>query len=178
MPWKGSKAVPEGNGPVPEEEEFGSDESTLADVYRMMEKLFNRSDRKLEKLSDEMRMMGQRVSSLEQDTRRPRLPVMANGQAGTKTREYTEGAATAVQAMHGDSCSASRVDPDPMCSISFRDDCIGPPEPPCLGENALVDNGAAAPKPCLPPLEMRTTTAAGGLLPTGETSAATKTIFN
>ena len=92
-----------------------------------------------------------------------------------KTRERTEGAATVVQAMHGDSCSATRVDPDPMCSTSFGDDCTGPPTPPCSGENALVDNGAAAPKSCPPSSEMRSPTAAGGLLPTGKASLATRT---
>ena len=39
-----------------------------------------------------------------------------------KTRERTEGAAKAVQAIHGNSCSANRVDPDPMCSTSFGGD--------------------------------------------------------
>ena len=80
--------------------------------------------------------------------------------------------------MHGDSCSADRVDPDPMCSTSFGDDCTGSPAPLCSGENDLVDNRAGAPKSCLPSLEMRITTAAGGLLPTGETSTATKITFN
>ena len=102
----------------------------------------------------------------------------ADGPAKTKTSEHTEGAATAVQAMHGDSCSADRVNPDPMCSTSFGDDCTGPPAPLCSGENALVDNGAAAPKFCLPSLKMRSPTAAGGLLPTGEASIATMTTDN
>ena len=44
-------------------------------------------------------------------------------------------------------------------------------------DDVLVKNGAASPKSCLPSLEMRTT-AAGGLLPTGETSTATKITFN
>ena len=88
------------------------------------------------------------------------------------------GAATAVQAMHGDSCSATRVDPDPMCSTNFGNDCTGPPAPPCSGENALVDNGDASPKLCLPLLEMRSPTAAGGLLPTGEASIAKRTTYN
>ena len=48
-----------------------------------------------------------------------------------------------------------------------------PPDLPCR-EDVLVEDGAAAPKSCL---EMRTT-AAGGLLPTGEVSTATKTTFN
>ena len=91
----------------------------------------------------------------------------ANGQAETKTRERTEGAATAVQAMYGNICFVNRVDPDPMCSISFGDNCTGRPALPCLRENALVDNDTAALKSCLPPLKMRTTTAAGGLLSTG-----------
>ena len=102
----------------------------------------------------------------------------ADEQADNKTRERTEGAATAVQAMHGDSCSTTRVDPDPMCSTSVGDDCTGSPAPSCSGENALVDNGAAAPKSCLSPLKMRTTSAAGGLLPTGETTTTTKPTIN
>ena len=131
----------------------------------------------MEELIKMTRGTSQRVSSLEQNARQPRLTMEVDEQADTKTRERTESAATAVQAMHGDSCSANRVDPDPMCSTSFSDDCTGRPAPPCSGGNALVDNGAAAPKSCLPPLEMRTT-AAGGLLPTGETSTATKITFN
>ena len=133
--------------------------------------------RKVDNISEYWRSTDQRLTRLEHDARQPRLAMGADGPANTKTRERTEGAATAVQAMHGDGCSSNRVDPDPMCSTSFGDDCTGPPAPPCPGENALVDNSAAAPKSCLPPLEMRTTTAAGGLLPTGETSTATKTTF-
>ena len=41
-----------------------------------------------------------------------------------------------------------------------------------------VEDRAAAPRSCLPSLAMRPPTAAGGLLPTGETSVATKTAFN
>ena len=122
--------------------------------------------------------MDQRLTRLEHDARQPRLAMETDGPANTKARERAEDAATAVQAMHGDSCSATRVGPGPMCSTSFGDDCTVPPAPPCLGENALVDNGAAASKSCLPSLEMRSPTAAGGLLLTGESSTATKTIFN
>ena len=130
-------------------------------------------------MAKDWRGMNQHLTiSLEQDARQPRLVMEADGPADTKIRKRTEGAATAVQAMHGDSCSATRVDPDPMCFTSFGDDCTGPLAPPCSGENALVDNGAVAPNSCLPSLEMRTTTAAGGLLPTGETSTATKITFN
>ena len=63
----------------------------------------------------------------------------------TKTRERTEGAAPAVQAMHGDSCSENQVDLDPKRSTSCGDDFTGPSALPCLGDDALVGNGAAAP---------------------------------
>ena len=173
MPRKESEAVPEGDGPVPQQKEFVSGQPTLVDVYRMVKKVFDRWDRKLDEMAEEMRAMDQRASNVEQDARQPRLAMVVDGQADTKTRECTEGAATAVQAIHGDHCSANRVDPDPMCSTSFGDDCIGSPAPPCSRGDTLVDNGAAAPKSCISLLEMRTTTAAGGLLPTGEISTAT-----
>ena len=100
----------------------------------------------------------------------------ANGPAGTKTRERTECAAKAVQAMHGDSFSTNRVDPDPMCSTSFGVKAE-PPALPCR-DDFLVENGAAAPKSCLPPLKMRSPTAASGLLPVGMTFTATRTTFH
>ena len=142
-----------------------------------MEELFDRSDRKLDELAEEMRVMDQRVASLEQDARKPRLAMVADGQADTKTRERKEGAATVVQAMHEDSCSANRVDFGPkITSISFGVKAE-PPALPCRDE-VLVENGAAAPKSCLAPLGMRSSTAAGSLLPTGKTSTATKTTFD
>ena len=91
----------------------------------------------------------------------------------TKIRERTEGTAAAVQAKHVDSCSANQVDPDPMCLIIFGDDSTGPL--PSSRDGALADNGALVPKSCLSPLEMRTPTAAGVLLPAGTASTATMT---
>ena len=123
-------------------------------------------------------LLEQDLTRLEQDARQPRLAMEADGYANTKTRERKEGVATADQAMYEDSCSADRVDPEPMCSTSFGDDCTEPPAPPCSGENALIDNRAAAPKSYLPSLKVRSPTAAGSLPPTGEASTATKTIFN
>ena len=93
-----------------------------------------------------IRLLEQHLASQEQDARQPRLAMEADGSANTKTRKRTEGAATAVQAMHGDSCSADRVDLDSMCSTSSGDNCTGPPAPPCSGRNVLIDNRAAAPK--------------------------------
>ena len=52
----------------------------------------------------------ERSASLEQDTWQPRLSMEADMPSDTKTRERTKGAAVAVQAKHGDSYSANRVD--------------------------------------------------------------------
>ena len=72
----------------------------------MIEELFDKSDRRLERLSDEMRMMDRRLASLEQDARQPRLAMEADIKADK------EGAAKAVQAKHGDRCTAQRVKTD------------------------------------------------------------------
>ena len=105
--------------------------------------------------------MNQRLVRLEHEARQPRLAMEAEAPANTKIRKRTEGAATAVQAMRGDSFSASRVDPGLKTkSISFGMKA----EPPALPykDDVLVENGAAAPNLCLPSLEMRPPTAAGG----------------
>ena len=110
---KESEAVPKGNGPVPQQEEFGSGEPTLSDVYRMFRERFDRWDRKLDEMAEDGRNMNQRLRRLEHDARQPRLAMVADGQVNTKTRERTEGAATAVQAKHGDSCTVQRVQDGP-----------------------------------------------------------------
>ena len=171
-----NKAVPEGNCPAPQQEEFGSGEPTLADICRLFEEQFDRRDRKLDEMAKSWRSIDQRLAGLGPDARQPRLTMVADGKANT--RELTEGTSTAVQVMHEDSCYADRVDPDPICSTSFGDDRTGPSAPACSGLNILLDNGAAAPNSCLPSLEMRSPTAAGGLLPTGEVSITTRTISN
>ena len=182
---KKSKAVPEGNGPVPHQDEFRSDQPTMADLYRMVNERFDQSDRylhrmkshfkqqdtKLDELTENLKRANQRVVSLEQDARQPRHAMEADGPADKKTRERTEDVTTAaVQAMHGDSFSANRVDPNPESPISFDGDSIRPPTLSCSRDDALVGSGAAAPKSCLSPLEMCSPTAAGGLLPAGKTS--------
>ena len=100
----------------------------------------------------------------------------ADGPANTNTRERIEGAATAVQTMRGDSCTAQNFQDGPKTSISFGVKAE-PPDLPCR-EEVLVEDGAAAPESCLPSLGMRSSTAAGGLVPTGETSEATETTAN
>ena len=57
MPRTESEAVPEGNGSFPQQEEIGSDQPTLADVYRMVKELFDKSEWRLEKLTENLRSM-------------------------------------------------------------------------------------------------------------------------
>ena len=52
-----------------------------------------------------------------------------------------------------------------------------PPVLPCR-DDVLVENGAAAPKLCLSPFEIRSSTAAGGLLPAGKASTMTRIPFS
>ena len=59
MSRKDCAAVPEGNCPILQQEEFGSSEPTLADIYRLCEEIFDRMDSyfdrrdiKLDEISD------------------------------------------------------------------------------------------------------------------------------
>ena len=90
MPRKESEAVPEGNGPILQQEEFGSGQPTMEDVYRMMKETFDRWDRKLDEISDEMRVTDQHVTSLEHGARQPRLAMEEDGPANTKTHAHRE----------------------------------------------------------------------------------------
>ena len=119
--------------------------------------------------------MDQRLTRLEHDAWQPRLIMEADGPANTKTRERTKGTATAAEEMNGDSCTAQKVQDGPKTSTCFGM-MAEPPDLHCR-DDVVVESGDATPKSCLPSLKMRTTTAAGGLLPTGKTSTATTT-FN
>ena len=124
-----------------------------------------------------MRRSEQHLLSREQDARQPRLAMEADGHANTKTQGRTEGAAKAVQVMRGDSCTTEqKVQDGPKISITF-DVEAEPSDLPCR-EDVLVEKGATSPESCLPSLEMRPLTAAGGLLPIGEASTATRTTSN
>ena len=52
MPRKESKAVPEGNGPVPCQDKFGSGQPTMADLHRMIEERFDHLDRYLDRMKN------------------------------------------------------------------------------------------------------------------------------
>ena len=170
MLQKASEAVSESNVPIPQQEEYGSDQPTLADAYRRIKLMMSH-------FKEQTELLEKRLTRLEHGARQSRLAMEANGPANTKTRERTKGAATAVQAMHGDSfTTARRVQDGPKTSITFG---MGaePPDLPCR-EDVLIEDGATTPRSCLPSLEMRSPTAAGGLVPTGEASTATETNFN
>ena len=165
-----SEAVPEGNGLVHQEEKFRPCQPAPVDVFQRIDEIWDRG------LDTIMRYLEQHSASQEEDARQPRLVMETDGPANTKTRERTEGAATAVQAMHRDSCTAQKVQDGPKTSISFGVKAE-PPALPCR-EDVLIEDGAAAPKSCLLSLEMRRTAAAGGLVPTRKTSTATETTSN
>ena len=93
-----------------------------------------------------------------------------------KTLKRPKGADAAERVIGVDN-SFAQVDTGPIRLTSFSEDSNGPPALPCSRNDALVDEGAAAPKPCLSPVEMRTPTAAG-LLPAGTASTAMWTIIS
>ena len=131
-----------------------------------MESLFDQQDEKLDELMEETIEPRQRSASLEQDARQPCLGIEADVTSEKKTRNRTEGAAAAERVISGDN-SSPQVDTDPIRLTSFGDNFTGPRAFPCSRDDVVVDNGAAAPKPFLSPVEMCTRTAAGGLLPAG-----------
>ena len=197
---KASKAVPEGNGPVPQKEELESGQLTMGDVYRLLVERFDRQleivdsrfdrqlkridshfdrlDKKVDEISAEVRKMDQHVTRLEHDAQQPRLAMEADGPADTtKTRERTEGAATAVRAMRGDCFSAPRVEPGLTTNSASFGGKAKPPALPCR-DDSVVECGAAAFESCLPSMEMRPSTAAGGLVPTDDAFKASETTLN
>ena len=181
---KASKTVPEGNGPVTQKEELESGQLTIGDVYRLLVERFDRIDgysdrldKKMDEISEEMRKMNQHVTRLEYGARQLRLAMEADGQADTEIREHTEGAATEVQAMRRDCFSARRVEPGPTTNSTSFGVKADPPTLPCR-DDSVVECGAATFESYVPSMEMRSSTAAGGLVPTGEASTASETNLN
>ena len=96
MPRKEREAVPEGSGPVPQQEEFGSGEPTLADVYRLFEEKFDQQQKRMASFFDGMascfgrwnreldEISDQHVTSLEHGAWQLRLAMEADGQANTR----------------------------------------------------------------------------------------------
>ncbi|CAM9184073.1 unnamed protein product, partial [Ascophyllum nodosum] len=79
--------------------------------------------------------------------------------------------------MRGDSCTTEqKVQDGPKTSTTFGMEA-GRPDLPCR-ENVLIEDGATTHKSCVPSLEMRSPTAAGGLVPTGEAFTASEATSN
>ena len=79
--------------------------------------------------------------------------------------------------MRGDGFSARRVEPGPNTNSTSFGMKAEPPALPCR-DDVVVESGNAASESCLPSMEMRPSTAAGGLVPTGEASKATEINYN
>ena len=158
MPQKESEAVLGGNGPI-----FMLGDITLRESRQVMAEMRGEIIRELK---EDSRSMNQHVADLDHGARQPRLAIKADGAADNKTGERTEDTAKAVQAVHGDRFSANRVQAGPKTISTSFGVKIEPPALSCK-DDVLIENGAAAPRLCLSLLEMRTTTAAGGLFPAG-----------
>ena len=104
---KKSNTVAEGNGPTPQDAYVMI---TREELRRVLSESIGKA---FGEFKEDLRRIDQRLASLEEDARQPRLAMEADVPADMKTRKRTEGATTAVQTKHGDSCSATRVDPDP-----------------------------------------------------------------
>ena len=167
---KASEAVPEGNDPVPQKEDLGSGQPTVEDVYRRIKLMMSHFEEQTE-------ILEKRLTRLQHGARQLRRAMEADGQADTKTCERTEGATIAVQAMRGDCFSARRVEPGPNINLISFDVKAETPALPCR-DDVVVECGAAASESCFPSLEMRPSTVAGGLVPTGEASKATENNYN
>ena len=169
MPRKESMALPDGSGSIPQNayvmiRGINSLEDLRRRMWEAWDKVREGYGLKKPEKNKEMRATDQRLTSLEHDARQPRLAMEADGSADKKTSERTEGAATAVQAMHGDNFSDSRVDPGAKTNSTSFGVKAEPPTLPCR-DDVVVENGAAAPKSCLSPFEMRKSLAAAAYFP-------------
>ena len=139
-----------------------------------MKSHFDQQDEKLDELMEKTRETNQRFAGLEHEARQSHLTMEADVTPDTKTRKRMKDAA-ADRAKLRNSCSTKRVDGGPTSLTSFGMKAKSPALP---SDGALVDKGAASPKPCISPVDARMLTAAGGLLPTGIASTATRRIFH
>ena len=171
MPRKKSKAIPEGNGPIPKDAYVIIGGITREKLRRVMPETMGKT---LEEFKKDMK--GQScLASLKQDARQPRLAMEADVTA-TK-RPASARRAPLLQfkrSMRIAVLQNGSKRPDQF------DQYLEEAEPPALPRrhDALVDNGVAAPKSCLSPLEIRIPTAAGGLLPTGKAFTTTRITYN
>ena len=88
-----SKAVRKGNGPVAHHDEFECDEPMLVESYRLIKKLFDRSDKQFDELTEKMRAPRQRFSRTAPWSSAITLAMEADVTTDKKTSKHTEDAA-------------------------------------------------------------------------------------
>ena len=96
-----------------------------------------------------MKETGQRSASLKPDARQRRLVTEADVPKDTKTRQRMED--VAAERVISEDNSSAQIDPDPICLTSSGNDSTGPTALVCSRDDALVNNGAVAPRPCISP---------------------------
>ena len=166
-----ARPSPEGTGPVSQDAYVMLGGITMGKSRRIMSEAL---DKAFDKHLDKSEKTDQRLVGLQHGAQQPRLDMEADVKSDTKTRKRAKDAA-ADRTKHGDSCSAKKIQAGPTSSTHFGLKA----EPPALPrrDDVLADKGAATPKPCPSPVEMRILTAAGGLLPASTASTATRIIF-
>ena len=150
-------------------------------LVKALDRSFDELNENLDRISEItdkiLRAIYKRLRGVEHDARQPRFTRRQTYSQTPRLASVPSTLHTADRVMIGDSSSA-QVDSDSMCLTTFGDDSIVRLALPSCKDGALIDKSAAAPKPCLLPVEMRTLVAASGLLPAGVASTATRTIFS
>ena len=161
MPRMKSKAGPECYGPV-SPDDYEVSRLTREELFRIveqeMDKTFDRGtshfNYEIFEDTEEKSKTNQRLASdLQHDARQPRLATESDEETDTKTSKRTEGAA-AENGKNGDISSAT-VDDGPTSLTRFgmiAEPLLMAPEK-CICD-ALVNEGAEAPKPHLSPVEV------------------------
>ena len=148
---------------------------TIMELVRTLNRRLDETNRRLarrgnkvEVMVKEVRNNNQRPARLQQlQAQQSRLAVRADAFEDKKTcksrQDFTP------DGRWGD-ISSDRVHDGPMRLTSLSNqEYIEPPALPC-GDDALVNQGAEAPMPCLSPVEIRKSTTAGSVLHAGSAS--------
>ena len=175
MPRLKSKAASEVNDSILQNE-FGFGKLTTAKIFgafaEELDRCFDRNtshfDQPFEE-SKEKNKNNQRLAALQHEAQHPRLAAKSDVNLDMTTRERMKGAAADDEKYRD--ISSAWVDDDPMRLTSFRNQ--ESTETSALSkksDDALVDEGAKAPKSRLSLVTMRKSTPAGGSLDAGSAS--------
>ena len=168
MPRIKSKAASEGNDSILQNE-FGFGELTTAKIFgafaEELDRCFDRNtghfDQRFEESQENKN--NQQLAALQHEAQQPRFAPKSDVKLDMTTCVRMKGAAADDEKYRD--ISSARVDDDSMRLTSFRDQEFT--EPSALSkysDDALVDEGAKAPKSRLSLVTIRKSTPAGGLL--------------